>query len=79
MSNQLSVRNRRELTECERAKIITLSEDGQSVRKISKKLGYPKSTVQDTISVTRLKEAPIVIVHHNEAALPCLMKMQKII
>jgi len=37
MSNQLSVKNRRELTECERAKIIALSEDGQSVRKYEKK------------------------------------------
>jgi len=55
MSNQLSVKNRRELTECERAKIIALSEDGQSVRKISKKLGYPKSTVQDTISRYKTK------------------------
>ena len=27
MKNQLSVRNRRELTECERAKIITLSNE----------------------------------------------------
>ena len=41
MSNQLSVRNRRELTECERAKIITLSEDGQSVRKYEKKTRLP--------------------------------------
>ena len=55
MSNQLSVKNRRELTECERAKIIALSEDGQSVRKISKKLSYPKSTVQDTISRYKTK------------------------
>jgi len=28
---------------------------GQSVRKISKKLGYPKSTVQDTISRYKTK------------------------
>ena len=74
MSNQLSVRNRRELTECECAKIITLSEDGQSVRKISKKLGY---LFKIQFPVTRLKEAPIV--HPDAAALPCLMKMQEII
>ena len=76
MSNQLSVRNRRELTECERAKIITLSEDGQSVRKISKK-NSATLLFKIQFPVTRLKEAPIV--HHDAAALPCLMKMQKII
>jgi len=78
MSNQLSVRNRRELTECERAKIITLSEDGKSVRKISKKNSVTLSLLfKIQFPVTRLKEAPIV--HHDAAALPCLMKMQKII
>nr|CAG8595049.1 14154_t:CDS:2 [Entrophospora candida] len=44
MSGQFLVTNRKELTEFERGKIIALSEKGQSVRKISNDLGYPKST-----------------------------------
>ncbi|CAJ0759166.1 306_t:CDS:2 [Entrophospora sp. SA101] len=51
MSGQFLVTNRKELTEFERGKIIALSEKEQSVRKISNDLGYPKSTVQDTISL----------------------------
>jgi hypothetical protein len=55
MSGQFLVTNRKELTEFERGKIIALSEKGQSVRKISNDLRYPKSTVQDTISRYKAK------------------------
>ena len=49
MSKQEYDEKHKELNEFERGKIIGLSEEGYSRRKISKILEIPKSTVQDTI------------------------------
>ena len=55
MNNKILTVKRQELNEFERGKIIALSEEGQSVRQISKNLGHPKSTVQDTITHYKTK------------------------
>jgi len=49
MNNENLDEKRKELNEFERGKIIGLSTEGCSVRKISKILEIPKSTVQNTI------------------------------
>ena len=50
MNSQTFKIQRKELTDVECIEIITLSKEGYSIRKISKKLNYPKSTIQDTLS-----------------------------
>jgi transposase len=55
MNNKFLAIKGKELSELERGKIIALSEEGQSVRQISKNLGHPKSTVQDTITHYKIK------------------------